>query len=241
MTVLVTGSSRGIGKAIAARFLRDGHCVALNGTGQGGALWETEKELAAINPNVAAFAGDMSNYNSAVRVMDAASARFGAIDVLVNNAGLAAAGLFADMQPIEWQRLMDVNIGALLNASHIAARDMARRHSGVIINISSIWGVSGASCEAVYAMTKGAVNAFTKSLGKELGPCGVRVNAIACGMIDTEMNARLTDEEKEAFLNDVPLSRMGSVAEIADVASFLASADASYMTAQVLVVDGGVL
>ena len=241
MTVFITGASRGIGKAIAARFAREGYQVAINATGQNAALWETEAELAALRPHVAAFPGDMSNYDEATRVMEAVIRRFGEPDVLVNNAGVAAAGLFADMQPSEWQRLIDVNIGAMLNASHTAARFMARRHSGAIVNISSIWGVAGASCEAVYSMTKGAVNAFTRALGKELGPSGVRVNAIVCGMIDTDMNARLTAEEKAEFVADVPLSRMGTPEEISDIAFFLASGASGYINAQVIVADGGLL
>jgi len=241
MVVLVTGASRGIGRGIAERFAKDGHAVALCATGQNDALWETERALLAQGYAVAAFAGDLADYEQAQSVMNAVVSRFGEPDVLVNNAGVSVTGLFADMRPDEWRRLMDVNIGAMLNLSHHAARFMARRHSGCIINISSIWGVAGASCEAVYSMTKAAVNGFTKALGKELGPSGVRVNAIACGMIDTDMNAGFTAEEKNEFLADVPLFRMGTAAEIADITAFLASDTASYINAQVIVADGGLL
>ena len=239
--VMVTGASRGIGRGIAERFARDGHSVALCATGTDGTLREVERELLAQGRAVAAFAGDLSDYAKASEVMDAVINCFGLPDVLVNNAGVAWTGLFADMRPDEWKRVTDVNIGAMLNLSHHAARFMVRRHSGVIINISSIWGVAGASCEAVYSMTKGAVNAFTRALGKELGPSGVRVNAIACGIIDTAMNAKLSPAELEMFLADVPLSRMGTAAEIADVAAFLASGAASYVNAQVIAADGGLL
>jgi len=241
MTVFITGASRGIGRAIAERFAKDGHQVAINATGANPALWETEAALRADGHDAAAFEGDMSDYETAARVINAVTERFGAIDILINNAGIAAAGLFADTEPSDWRRLMDVNIGAMLNTSHLAASFMAKRHSGVILNISSIWGVVGASCEAVYSMTKGAVNAFTRALGKELGPSGVRVNAIACGMVDTEMNAHLSSDEMSAFLDDVPLSRMAKPSEIADVAAFLASEAASYVNAQVITVDGGLL
>jgi len=241
MVVLVTGASRGIGRAIAERFARDGHSVALCATGANEALWQTEKEFLSRGYTAAAFAGDLADYDTASEVLLAVIARFGEPDVLVNNAGIAHTGLFADMRPGEWQKLIDVNIGAMLNLSHHAARFMARRHGGCIVNISSIWGVSGASCEAVYSMTKAAVNGFTKALGKELGPAGVRVNAIACGMVDTEMNAAFTDEEKEEFLAGVPLSRMGTPTEIADIAVFLASDGAAYVNAQVIVADGGLL
>jgi len=243
MTILVTGASRGIGKAIAARFAQANYNVALNATGLNPALWATEQELAARDPHaqVAAFAGDMSDYDEASRVMREITARFGEPDVLINNAGIAATGLFADSTPADWQRLINTNINAMLNTSHMAAQFMARRHSGAIINISSIWGVAGASCEAVYSMTKGAVNAFTRALGKELGPCGVRVNAIACGLVDTAMNANLTAEDKAAFLEDVPLSRIGTPEEIAETAFFLASDAASYINAQIIIADGGLL
>ena len=243
MTVFITGASRGIGKAIAARFAQSGYNVAINATGTNTTLAETEVELAKTYPQaqIAAFAGDMSDYTVTTHVINEVTHRFGEPDIVINNAGLSITGLFADTKPEDWQRLINININAMLNTSHLSAQFMTRRHSGVILNISSIWGVTGASCEAVYSMTKGAVNAFTRALGKELGPSGIRVNAIACGMIDTTMNAHLADEDKAAFIEDIPLCRIGTPAEIAETAFFLASEAASYINAQVIVADGGLL
>jgi len=237
-TIFITGSSRGIGKAIAHEFCHMGFNVAINGVNPE-RLETTRKELLKIIPNILAIQGDMSVYANAQAAFKQIEQTFGRVDVLVNNAAIAHVGLFTDMAPAEWNRLIDVNINAMLNCSHLALPSMITRKCGCIINISSIWGERGASCEAVYSLTKGAVNAFTKAIAKEVVPSGVRVNAIACGVIDTDMNAFLSSEEKAMLVDEIPMSRLGTPTEIADVAVFLASDKASYITGQIIGVNGG--
>lgn len=239
MTVFVTGSSRGIGKAIAKRFNGMGYNVVINGVSNAEALAETEREFLKINKNVLAIEADMSVYAQAEAAYKLIESCFGGVDILVNNAGISYIGLFHEMKPADWQRVIDVNITAMLNCTHLVLPNMIHNKKGNIINISSMWGESGASCEAVYSMTKGAVNSFTKSLGKELGPSNIRVNAIACGVIDTEMNRFLTEQEKKSLANDISLMRFGTVNEVADLAAFLSSDDSKYITGQVISIDGG--
>jgi 3-oxoacyl-[acyl-carrier protein] reductase len=182
---------------------------------------------------------DVSDYAEAKRLFDQVTARFGGVDVLINNAGVSHIGLFNEMPPGGWDALMRANVNSVFNCCHLAAPYMIAKKHGVVINISSVWGLAGASCEAVYSASKGAVNSFTKALAKELGPSGVRVNAIACGVIDTGMNDWLDDEEKTALTDRIPLTRFGSVSEIANLTVFLASEASAYITGQVIAADGG--
>ena len=236
-TVFVTGSSRGIGLAIAQKFLSLGYRVALNGKSDKAQLDKVLKELDS-NTTMGILA-DMSDYNQATQAFKQIKEHFGTIDILVNNAGAAHFGLFTDMTPLQWDDIMRNNFNTVLNCTHLAAPDMVAAKSGVIINISSVWGNTGASCEAVYAAAKGAVHSFTKSMAQELGPSGVRVCAIACGAIKTRMNDRLSVEEVENFTDKVPLLRFGTPQEVADLTCFLASSEASYLTGQVIGLDGG--
>lgn len=234
-TVLITGSSRGIGLAIAREFSNLGDKVVLNGRIDGTQLDAAVKEL----DNSIGFLADMSDYNQAQEVFSKIKEKLGPVEVLVNNAGMEHFGLFGDMIPEEWSEIMGHNFNTVLNSTHLAISDMLKVKKGVIINISSIWGNTGASCEAVYAAAKGAVNTFTKSMAQELGPSGIRVNAIACGAIDTRMNHRLTLEEREEFTNNIPLMRFGTPKEVGKLTQFLASEDASYLTGQIIGLDGG--
>jgi len=229
-TVLVTGSSRGIGLAIAKEFTRLGDRVILNGR-----IDRAELDKAAAELNMPGILADMSDYGQAEKLF----AQAGEADVLVNNAGMAHFGLFTDMSPREWDEVLRNNLGTVLNATHLAVPHMVRRKRGVIINISSMWGNSGASCEAVYSAAKGAVHAFTRAMAKELAPSGIRVNAIACGAIETRMNERLSAEEYKAFAEEIPMLRFGKAEEVAELAVFLASDSAEYMTGQVIGLDGG--
>ena len=238
-TIFITGSSRGIGKAIAKKFLSQHWNVIINADKSEEELAGTVEELKQIRPNVLAMLGDVSQYEEAKQIFTRIEEQLGSIDVLVNNAGLSYVGLFNTMEPGLWRRLMDVNVLSMMNCTHLALKDMVRRHSGNVVNISSIWGTLGASCEVVYSASKGAVNSFTKALAKELGPSGVRVNAISCGAIETKMNEWLTDEEKDSFLEEIPLARFGRPEEVAELVYYIVSDNASYITGQIIGLDGG--
>ncbi len=142
------------------------------------------------------------------------------------------------MKPEKWQEIINNNVNSVFNCTHIALQSMIRNHNGKIVNISSIWGNIGASCEVIYSASKGAINSFTKALAKELGPCGIRINAVACGVIDTKMNNFLNDEEKNTLKNEIPLMRFGSASEVADLVQYLVSDNSSYITGQVITLDG---
>ena len=228
-TVFVTGSSRGIGKAIATIFAVEGYNVAIMCNHSKQELMETEKELKVYNPNILALVGDLADYNTAKNAVAQIEKKFGCIDILINNAGISYIGLFNTMHPLEWKKIIDTNLGSVLNCTHCAVQNMIRIHRGSIINISSMWGELGASCEAVYSATKGAVNTFTKAMAKELAPSNIRVNAISCGVIDTKMNSFLSPAERMALQEEIPLGRFGTAEEVAKLALYLAESDSSYI------------
>ena len=231
-TVLVTGGSRGLGLAIARRFAQAGCRVILNGGHNREALEQAARELGLRCRGILA---DISDYSACQRLFQ----QVGPVDVLVNNAGISYIGLFQDMTPADWNRLIDCNLKGTLYCCHLAVPEMVRRKSGVILNMSSIWGSAGASCEAVYAATKGAIEAFTRSLAKELGPSGIRVNALACGVMETAMNGWLSEEERAELADEISLGRFGKPEEAGELAFFLASEQAAYINGQVITLDGG--
>lgn len=240
-TVLVTGSSRGIGQAIALAFGRAGYNIVLNASKSAKQLAEVRALLELEGVPVLAVLADVSDYDACRDLFAQIEQRFGAVDVLVNNAGISHIGLFTDMSPNEWKRVLSVNLESVLHCTHLAVPAMVRKKSGVILNISSMWGEIGASCEAVYSASKGGVNAFTKAMAKELGPSQIRVNAISCGVIDTEMNACFSAEEKQALIEEIPLMRLGKAEEVGELAVFLASERAAFLTGKILTIDGGML
>ena len=194
--VFITGSAKGIGKGIATEFAKKGYIVILNCKNSVNRMMETAKELESYT-DVMTIQCDVSNYTEAKKAVDSIIEKYGKIDVLVNNAGISYIGLFNTMEPSQWQNVINNNLNTVLNCTHSVLQYMVSNHSGTIINISSMWGQLGASCEAVYSATKGAINSFTKALGKELAISGIKVNAISCGAIDTEMNNILSEEERE--------------------------------------------
>ncbi|MCL1884324.1 MAG: SDR family oxidoreductase [Defluviitaleaceae bacterium] len=270
-TVLVTGSSRGIGFAIAKAFYLRGDRVVLNCRKDALQLEKAVKELGIDPPievchansnhppkrgdcdtsgaerinwcrnskRVMGVRADVSNYEECAALFSKAEEAFGHIDVLVNNAGAAHFGLFAEMSPDEIQGIFAANLLSAVNASHLAIPNMVRKKSGCIINITSIWGITGASCEAVYSAAKAGVNGMTKALAKELAPSNIRVNAIACGAFNTRMNSGLSQDEKNAFAEEIPLGRFGEPSEAGELAVFLASESAGYLTGQIIALDGG--
>ena len=231
-TVLVTGSSRGIGRAIALAFGRAGYNVALNASKSAAQLEETKSLLESEAIPVLAVLADVSDYEGCKLLFAKIEETFGMVDVLVNNAGISHIGLFTDMTPAEWNHVLDVNLGSVLNCTHLAVPAMVSEKDGVILNIS---------CEAVYSASKGGINAFTKAMAKELGPSHIRVNAISCGVIDTEMNACFSEEERQALADEIPLMRFGQPEEVAELAVFLADQKASFLTGKIITLDGGML
>ena len=237
-TVLVTGSSRGIGRAIALAFGRAGYNVALNASKSAAQLEETKSLLESEAIPVLAVLADVSDYEGCKLLFAKIEETFGMVDVLVNNAGISHIGLFTDMTPAEWNHVLDVNLGSVLNCTHLAVPAMVSEKDGVILNISSMWGEVGASCEAVYSASKGGINAFTQALAKELAPSNIQVNAVACGAIDTEMNAFLSEADRIALTEEIPSGRFGRPEEVAELVLDLAQKH-SYLTGQIIRLDGG--
>ena len=236
--VCVTGASRGIGRAIALTFALHGYAVVINCVKRAQALEETKKEIEAMGVPCLALVGDVGDYAFAKELFRQIAEEFGGLDVLVNNAGISFVGLFTDMTPEDWERIVRTNLTSVFNCSTLALPEMIRKKSGKIINISSVWGKVGASCEVAYSATKGGINALTKALAKELAPSNIQVNAVACGFIDTEINQFLTNEEVMEIMEDIPAGRAGSAKEVADFVYSLTQGN-EYLTGQVINLDGG--
>lgn len=237
-TVLVTGSSRGIGKAIAVKFAKKGFNVVINCAHQDEALQKAKAEIESYQVTCHAFLGDMGQFDEAKELFAQIKKLFGSLDVLVNNAGIAYVGLFTDMTPADWEKVMSTNLNSVFNCCSLAVPDMVKNKCGKIINISSVWGNVGASCEVAYSASKGGMNAFTKALAKELAPSNIQVNAVACGAIDTEMNQFLVDEELMRLIEEIPTNRLGRAEEVADLVYHLAYKN-EYLTGQIIGLDGG--
>ncbi len=240
--VIVTGSSRGIGKSIAYEFARCGAYVVLNGANNQEELNNTYQEFIKANLYATFYFGDISTYSCAKELFTHTHNTFGDYpSIVINNAGISYVGLFTDTSPDVWNKVITTNLNSAYNCSYLAVPHMISKQSGIIINISSVWGKSGASCEVAYTTSKSAVNGLTKSLAKELGPSHIRVNALSCGWIDTDMNKHFSQEEKDSFIENVPLCRTGTPTDVAHACLFLASDKSSYLTGQVINLDGGFL
>ncbi|MCD5405069.1 MAG: SDR family oxidoreductase [Desulfotomaculum sp.] len=238
-TAVITGTSKGIGRSIALKMAEKGANIIMNYKSDDASASITLNEIKKITHNVEMIKGDVSDYAFAGYLINSAVKKFGKIDILVNNAGISKFGLFTDMDIDDWNNIINNNLKSVFNCTHHAVKQMLKYKSGSIINISSVWGNVGSSCEVLYSTSKGGINAFTKALAKELAPSGIRVNAIAPGIINTQMNSRLSTEELEMLKNQIPAGRLGTPEEVAELAVFLVSDSASYITAQVICVDGG--
>ncbi len=236
---LVSGASRGIGRAVAARLAREGWAVAVNYLHHRQEAEALVRDLQKEGCWAQAYPGDVAD-KEAVEAM-AAQARedLGPIELLVNNAGIAVQALFQDITDAQWQRILSVNLGGARNCIQAVLPQMIRRQQGCIINLSSIWGLRGASCEAAYACTKAGLIGLTRSLAMELGPSHIRVNCVAPGVIDTDMNRPLGPQVLSDLADETPLGRLGTPEDVAAAVAFLASRDAAFITGQVLTADGG--
>lgn len=237
-TVLVTGASRGIGKAVAIKFAKKGYNVVISCVHRAEQLEQTKREIESFQAPCLAYLGDMGDLKSCETLFSQIRSRFGGVDVLVNNAGISYIGLLQDMSSEDWERMLHVNLTSVFNCCKLAIPYMVRQKQGKIVNVSSVWGVVGASCETAYSATKGGINALTKALAKELAPSNIQVNAVACGAIDTEMNQWMEEDELIALVEDIPAGRLGSADEVADLVYHLGYKNA-YLTGQVIGLDGG--
>ncbi len=238
-TVLITGASKGIGAATAIRFAEKGYNVVMNYNNSVQSALILQKSLSESGFKVIAYQANVRNRLDVDLMVKETIERFGGIDILINNAGIASQGLFTDISEIEWNEVIDINLNGTFNCAQAVLPHMINKKSGCIINISSMWGQVGASCEVAYSAAKAGVIGLTKALAKEVGPSGVRVNCIAPGLIETGMNQELTLEDVAAIVDQTPLGRIGTTNDIATTALFLASEDASYITGQVIGVNGG--
>lgn len=229
-TALVTGASRGIGEAIARALSKDGFKVFIN------YLNSREKALAlAEEISGTAVRADVSDLAQVRSMFD----EIGGVNVLVCNAGISDYGLFSDISSEKWRGLFAVNVDGVYNCAQCALPSMISRKEGSIITVSSVWGLHGASCEAAYSASKSALVGLTKALAKELGPSGIRVNCIAPGVIETDMMAGFSEEDKNRLAEQTPLCRLGKPSEVAELAAFLASEKAAFITGQIIGADGG--
>ena len=236
---LITGGARGIGKEIVTAFLNEGASVYFIDLQKSEFMSEYEQLAAAAGQSVVFKQGNVADEEEITAVVDEILKESGGIDVLVNNAGITRDNLFFRMSAKEWNDVLSINLSSAFYISKVIARQMAKQKSGSIINIASIVGVIGNAGQANYSASKAGMIGLTKSLAREIGSRGVRVNAVAPGFIKTAMTDKLTDSQKEALLSQVPLSRLGNPEEVASVVLFLASELASYITGEVIQITGG--
>ena len=238
---LITGGSRGIGAACVRAFARAGYAVVFLYNRSVDAANEMVRSLREEGCDAAAYACDVSETQQVSAVLADILRSYRRIDVLVNCAGIAHIGLFTDMTEDEWDHLFAVNVRSAFSVTKAVLPGMISRQQGSIVNVSSMWGEVGASCEVAYSATKAALIGMTKALAKEVGPSGVRINCVTPGVIDTDMNASLTDDDRASLAEETPLGRIGSAEEVAKTILFLCGEDASFITGQVLGVSGGLV
>lgn len=233
---MITGGSRGIGAECVREFTKNGFNVIFNYCKS-----EEEAKKLADETGAAAIKADISKTAEIENMIDVIHKNYGRISVLVNNAGIAQQKLFTDITEYDWDRMFDVNIKGMFTTTKLVLPDMIHEKYGKIINFSSMWGITGGSCEVHYSASKAAVIGFTKALAKEVGLSGINVNCIAPGVIDTEMNGHLDNETKAELCEETPLGRMGTASEVAKLTYFLSTDDSSFITGQVISPNGGIV
>jgi len=239
-TAIITGASRGIGRACAIELAKHFNTIVINSHSHPDDLLYTKQLIEAQGSTCLTYIGDVGNYEFVHSMTEDILSKNLTINLLVNNAGISYIGLLTDMTSNDWHQIINTNLTSVFNCCHQVVPHMVSNKSGHIINISSMWGISGASCEVAYSTTKGGIHAFTKSLAKELAPSNIRVNALACGAIQTKMNDFLSEEEREKLCDDIPLGRLGTPEEIATMVWQLYSTPL-YLTGEVIKIDGGYL
>ena len=238
---LITGASRGIGKQIAITLAKNGFDISLNCRKENDEVINIKEEIESYNVSCLIVEGDVSNFEDSERITKETIEKFGKIDVLVNNAGITKDMLLLRMKEEDFKKVIDVNLCGTFNMSKNVSSYMMKARCGRIINLASVVGISGNAGQANYAASKAGIIGFTKSLAKELASRNILVNAVAPGFIRTDMTDVLKDETKEKILDQIPLRREGTAEDVANVVKFLASSDSSYVTGQVINIDGGML
>ena len=238
-TVLITGASKGIGATMAIMYAEKGYNVVMNYNNSVQSAILLQKSLKESGYSVIAYKANVKNRMDVELMVKETIYRFGSIDILVNNAGISNQGLFTEISEQDWKDVMGVNLDGVFNCCQAVLPHMINQKSGTILNISSMWGEVGASCEVAYSAAKAGVIGLTKALAKEVGPSGITVNCIAPGLIETSMNQNIAVEDLEQMIVNTPLGRMGTTNDIAAAALYLTSDEAGFVTGQVLGVNGG--
>lgn len=238
-TVLVTGGNRGIGAAIAERFASAGMNVVIHYLQAHEAANEVARKCLKHGVRVLTVAADLKSKDQILKMQEKLTHHQMVPDILVNNAGISHYGILSDVLEDEWDHVMNTNLKGMFLCTQVFLPHMISQKYGRIVNISSVWGITGASCEVLYSTTKGGMNAFTKALAKELAPSGITVNAVAPGAVDTSMLQHLNEEDKQSLISDIPLGRLARPEEIASLVYFVALPESSYITGQIISPNGG--
>lgn len=239
--VLISGGTRGIGRECAIELVAQGAFLGVIYNKDEDSANSIEEILKNMKASYLILKGDVSSSNFCCKAVDEVVNKFGKIDILINNAAISKIALLLDTSFEEINEMIQINLGGVINLAKVALPYMVKRQKGNIINITSMWGEVGASCETVYSATKGGVIAFTKALAKEMGPTNIRVNAISPGVVNTNMNNNLTIDEKKALEEEIPLGRFAEPSEVAKTVSFLCSNESSYITGSVIDINGGII
>ncbi|MBR2916520.1 MAG: glucose 1-dehydrogenase [Clostridia bacterium] len=240
ITCIVTGASRGIGKGAALSLGEMGANVVINYNKNKALAEDVAKEVISFGGRAEIFGADVSDFSSCQKMIEFTAEKFGGIDALVNNAGISPMQSPFDLTDREeWEKVFSVNVFGTFNCTKAVLPHMISKKKGSIVNVSSVWGITGGSCEAVYSSSKAAVIGFTKAMAKELAPSGIRVNALAPGMIETDMNSHFGENDIEEIKKEIPLGKIGTISDMGKIIAFLCSNKSSYITGEVIKADGG--